>query len=79
MPRRLFSWESVAEGHPDTIADQISGIIPDALLSAEPTSRVAVETLITCDRPRSFATWTCCGRSTPRPPRTAASAGNCPT
>ncbi|MGW2488142.1 methionine adenosyltransferase [Streptomyces sp. NPDC001606] len=47
MSRRLFTSESVTEGHPDKIADQISDTILDALLSADPSSRVAVETLIT--------------------------------
>ncbi len=47
MSRRLFTSESVTEGHPDKIADQISDSILDALLAADPTSRVAVETLIT--------------------------------
>ncbi|PRY58573.1 methionine adenosyltransferase [Glycomyces artemisiae] len=47
MARRLFTSESVTEGHPDKIADQISDGILDALLSEDPTSRVAVETLIT--------------------------------
>ena len=47
MSRRLFTSESVTEGHPDTIADQISDTILDALLREDPTSRVAVETLIT--------------------------------
>ncbi|WP_327713902.1 methionine adenosyltransferase (plasmid) [Streptomyces sp. NBC_00464] len=47
MPGRLFTSESVTEGHPDKIADQISDTILDALLSQDPTSRVAVETLIT--------------------------------
>ncbi|MGR4885006.1 methionine adenosyltransferase [Streptomyces sp. LARHCF249] len=47
MSRRLFTSESVTEGHPDKIADQISDTILDALLSQDPTSRVAVETLIT--------------------------------
>ncbi|MDX6354281.1 MAG: S-adenosylmethionine synthetase [Streptomyces sp.] len=47
MSRRLFTSESVTEGHPDKIADQISDTILDALLKADPTSRVAVETLIT--------------------------------
>ncbi|MCV2458219.1 methionine adenosyltransferase [Streptomyces sp. ICN988] len=47
MPRRLFTSESVTEGHPDKIADQISDTILDALLREDPTSRVAVETLIT--------------------------------
>ncbi|MGH3647336.1 MAG: methionine adenosyltransferase, partial [Micromonosporaceae bacterium] len=47
MARRLFTSESVTEGHPDKIADQISDGILDALLSEDPRSRVAVETLIT--------------------------------
>jgi S-adenosylmethionine synthetase len=45
--RRLFTSESVTEGHPDKIADQISDAILDALLTEDPDSRVAVETLIT--------------------------------
>ncbi|RAG83387.1 methionine adenosyltransferase [Streptacidiphilus pinicola] len=47
MSRRLFTSESVTEGHPDKIADQISDTILDALLKDDPSSRVAVETLIT--------------------------------
>jgi S-adenosylmethionine synthetase len=47
VSRRLFTSESVTEGHPDKIADQISDSILDALLSQDPASRVAVETLIT--------------------------------
>jgi S-adenosylmethionine synthetase len=47
MTRRLFTSESVTEGHPDKIADQISDSILDALLAQDATSRVAVETLIT--------------------------------
>ncbi|MCM2580604.1 methionine adenosyltransferase [Streptomyces meridianus] len=47
MSRRLFTSESVTEGHPDKIADQISDTILDALLAEDPASRVAVETLIT--------------------------------
>jgi S-adenosylmethionine synthetase len=43
----LFTSESVTEGHPDKIADQISDTILDALLKDDPNSRVAVETLIT--------------------------------
>jgi S-adenosylmethionine synthetase len=46
MPRRLFTSESVTEGHPDKIADQISDSILDAMLAQDPKSRVAVETLI---------------------------------
>ncbi|MFD4583821.1 methionine adenosyltransferase [Streptomyces sp. NPDC058423] len=47
MSRRLFTSESVTEGHPDKIADQISDAVVDALLTEDPTARVAVETLIT--------------------------------
>jgi S-adenosylmethionine synthetase len=47
VARRLFTSESVTEGHPDKIADQISDGILDALLAEDPRSRVAVETLIT--------------------------------
>jgi len=46
VSRRLFTSESVTEGHPDKIADQISDSILDALLTKDPKSRVAVETLI---------------------------------
>jgi S-adenosylmethionine synthetase len=45
--KRLFTSESVTEGHPDKIADQISDGILDALLAQDPRSRVAVETLLT--------------------------------
>ena len=47
MTRRLFTSESVTEGHPDKIADQISDAVLDALLAQDPQSRVVVETLIT--------------------------------
>jgi S-adenosylmethionine synthetase len=47
MSRRLFTSESVTEGHPDKIADQISDAVLDELLRQDPSSRVAVETLIT--------------------------------
>jgi len=47
MSKRLFTSESVTEGHPDKIADQISDAILDSLLSQDFKSRVAVETLIT--------------------------------
>jgi S-adenosylmethionine synthetase len=47
VSRRLFTSESVTEGHPDKIADQISDSILDALLKEDPRSRVAIETLIT--------------------------------
>jgi S-adenosylmethionine synthetase len=44
---RLFTSESVTEGHPDKICDQISDSILDALLAEDPSARVAVETLVT--------------------------------
>ncbi len=44
---RLFTSESVTEGHPDKVCDQISDAILDALLEQDPTSRVAVETMVT--------------------------------
>src|SRR5262245_20751256 len=47
MARHLFTSESVTEGHPDKIADQISDAILDALIAKDPTSRVACETLVT--------------------------------
>ncbi|MFB8175057.1 methionine adenosyltransferase [Streptomyces sp. NPDC055966] len=47
MSRSLFTSESVTEGHPDKIADQISDTVLDALLRQDPASRVAVETLVT--------------------------------
>jgi S-adenosylmethionine synthetase len=45
--KRLFTSESVTEGHPDKIADQISDSILDAIISQDPKSRVACETLVT--------------------------------
>lgn len=45
--KNLFTSESVSEGHPDKVADQISDAILDAMLSQDPESRVAVETLVT--------------------------------
>jgi S-adenosylmethionine synthetase len=47
MTGRLFTSESVTEGHPDKIADQISDTVLDAMLADDPRSRVAVETLVT--------------------------------
>ena len=47
MARRLFTSESVTEGHPDKIADNISDAILDAILKQDPTARVACETLVT--------------------------------
>ena len=43
----LFTSESVTEGHPDKIADQISDAVLDAALAEDPTARVACETLVT--------------------------------
>src|SRR5260370_7453921 len=45
--RYLFTSESVTEGHPDKIADQISDSILDAILAQDPVGRVACETLVT--------------------------------
>jgi S-adenosylmethionine synthetase len=47
MQKRLFTSESVTEGHPDKICDQISDAVLDALLAQDPMSRVACETAIT--------------------------------
>ena len=47
MAGRLFTSESVTEGHPDKIADQISDTVLDYLIERDPLSRVAVETLLT--------------------------------
>ncbi len=47
MERRLFTSESVTEGHPDKICDNISDAILDALIGQDPMSRVACETVIT--------------------------------
>jgi S-adenosylmethionine synthetase len=44
---RLFTSESVTEGHPDKICDQISDAVLDSLLAQDPASRVAVETMVT--------------------------------
>jgi S-adenosylmethionine synthetase len=43
----LFTSESVSEGHPDKIADQISDALVDAFIAADPDSKVACETLVT--------------------------------
>lgn len=48
--QRLFTSESVTEGHPDKLADQVSDAILDAILAQDPTGRAAVETLFTKDR-----------------------------
>ncbi|MBR7038171.1 MAG: methionine adenosyltransferase, partial [Oscillospiraceae bacterium] len=45
--RRLFTSESVTEGHPDKICDQISDAVLDAILAQDPYGRVACETAVT--------------------------------
>lgn len=47
MARRLFTSESVTEGHPDKICDQISDAVLDAILNQDPSARVACETAVT--------------------------------
>src|SRR4051812_26082317 len=47
MQGYLFSSESVTEGHPDKLADQISDAVLDSMLNLDPTARVACETLVT--------------------------------
>ncbi|MFP3949223.1 MAG: S-adenosylmethionine synthetase N-terminal domain-containing protein, partial [Longimicrobiales bacterium] len=47
MSLRLFTSESVTEGHPDKIADQISDAVLDHILLDDPSGRVACETLVT--------------------------------
>ncbi|GAA4629844.1 methionine adenosyltransferase [Actinoallomurus vinaceus] len=47
MSDRLFTSESVTEGHPDKIADQVSDAIVDAMIAKDPANRAAIETLIT--------------------------------
>ncbi len=47
MQRHIFTSESVTEGHPDKMADQISDAVLDAVLAQDPTGRVACETLVT--------------------------------
>ena len=46
----IFTSESVAEGHPDKVADRISDVVVDAFLTADPEARVACETLVTTNR-----------------------------
>lgn len=50
MEKRIFTSESVTEGHPDKICDAISDAILDALMEKDPMSRVACETAITTGR-----------------------------
>ena len=47
LDRHLFTSESVTEGHPDKVADQISDAILDAIIADDPKARVACETLVT--------------------------------
>ena len=47
MPTRLFTSESVTEGHPDKIADAISDAVLDAMLTEDSHSHAAVETVVT--------------------------------
>ena len=47
MKKTLFSSESVTEGHPDKLCDQISDAILDAVIAKDPNARVAVETTAT--------------------------------
>ena len=47
MAKRLFTSESVTEGHPDKICDQISDAVLDAILAQDPVARVACETTVT--------------------------------
>ena len=51
MEKLLFTSESVTEGHPDKMCDQISDAILDALMEQDPMSRVACET---CNKSRTF-------------------------
>ncbi len=46
MAKRLFTSESVTEGHPDKICDQISDAVLDAILAKDPQARVACETTV---------------------------------
>jgi len=47
LVRKLFTSESVTEGHPDKVADQISDAVLDAILVKDPMARVACETAVT--------------------------------
>ena len=49
MREYLFTSESVSEGHPDKVADQISDAVLDAILAQDPVARVAAETLVILD------------------------------
>ncbi|MCY4606837.1 MAG: S-adenosylmethionine synthetase N-terminal domain-containing protein, partial [Gemmatimonadetes bacterium] len=47
MSKYMFTSESVSEGHPDKVADQISDAVLDAMLAEDSNARVACETLVT--------------------------------
>jgi S-adenosylmethionine synthetase len=47
LSKKLFTSESVTEGHPDKMADQISDAIMDSILAQDPFARVAAETIVT--------------------------------
>ena len=55
----LFTSESVSEGHPDKVADQISDAVLDELLAFDPNSKVACETLYTLSFIRKSMTCSC--------------------
>ncbi len=57
----VFSSESVSEGHPDKVADQISDAVLDAMLAVDPFSRVAAETFVTAHRVTLGGEVTCSG------------------
>ena len=48
--KNLFTSESVSEGHPDKLSDQISDRLLDNILAFDPDSKVAIETFVTTDR-----------------------------
>ena len=50
MSKYMFTSESVSEGHPDKVADQISDAVLDAMLAEDSNARVACETLVTTDQ-----------------------------
>src|SRR5256885_6113205 len=61
--RHVFTSESVTEGHPDKIADQISDAVLDAIIGKDPAARVACETLVTTGMAVVGG-----GKNTPPPP-----------
>ena len=50
MSKYMFTSESVSEGHPDKVADQISDAVLDAMIAEDANARVACETLVTTDQ-----------------------------